>query len=68
MDWHRIEESWKQFNGQIKEKWAKLTDDDLDKIAGRREQLEGKIEERYGKAKDAAREEINNWLRRSIDL
>jgi uncharacterized protein YjbJ (UPF0337 family) len=63
MDWHRIEGNWKQFKGQVKEKWAKLTDDDLEKIAGRREQLEGKIEERYGKAKDAAREEINNWLK-----
>ena len=49
--------------GQFKEKWAKLTDDDLEKIAGRREQLEGKIEERYCKGKDAAHEEINNWLK-----
>ena len=41
MDWNRIEGSWKQFRGKVKEKWGKLTDDDLALINGRREQLEG---------------------------
>ena len=43
MDWNRIEGNWKQLKGKIKEQWGHLTDDDLDKIAGKREQLEGKI-------------------------
>ena len=43
MDWNRIAGDWKQFTGSVKEKWGKLTDDDLDVINGRREQLEGKI-------------------------
>jgi uncharacterized protein YjbJ (UPF0337 family) len=62
MDWDRIEGSWKQFTGKVKEQWGKLTDDDLTEIDGKREQLEGKIQERYGMAKDEAREQIDNWL------
>ncbi len=42
MDWNRVEGNWKQVKGKVKEKWGNLTDDDLDKIAGRRDQLEGK--------------------------
>ncbi|CCE97881.1 Hypothetical protein SFHH103_03389 [Sinorhizobium fredii HH103] len=48
MDWNRVEGNWKQFKGKVKEQWGKLTDDDLDQIAGKRDQLEGKIQERYG--------------------
>jgi uncharacterized protein YjbJ (UPF0337 family) len=50
--------------GKIKEQWGHLTDDDLDKIAGRREQLEGKIQERAGITKDAARKDVDDWLNR----
>lgn len=63
MDWNRIEGNWKQLKGQIKEKWANLTDDDLEKIAGRRDQLEGKIQERYGIGQDAVRKDIDTWLK-----
>ena len=49
---------WMQFKGQIKEKWGQLTDDDLDTIAGQRDQLVGRIQERYGLAKD----EVNRQL------
>lgn len=55
------EGNWMQVKGKIKEQWGKLTDDDLDVIAGKRDQLEGKIQERYGKAKDEARREIDDW-------
>ena len=51
MDWNRVEGNWKQFKGQIKEKWGNLTDDDLDRVAGQRDQLEGVIQERYGRTK-----------------
>ena len=43
MDWNRVEGNWKQVKGKVKEKWGKLTDDDLDVINGRRDQLEGKF-------------------------
>ena len=49
--------------GTVKEKWGKLTDDDLTLIDGRRDHLEGKIQERYGFAKDQARKEIEDWYR-----
>ena len=48
--WDRVEQ-WKQFVGKVKEKWAQLTDDDLTQINGNREQLEGKIQARYGTAR-----------------
>ena len=53
----------KQFGGRVKEKWGKLTDDDLAVINGRRDQLEGKIQERYGIAKDQVRSDVDTWLR-----
>lgn len=61
MDWNRVEGSWKQISGMVKEKWGKLTDDDIDVINGRREQLEGKIQERYGYSKDQIKKEIDDW-------
>jgi uncharacterized protein YjbJ (UPF0337 family) len=63
MDWNRIEGNWKQFKGRAKEKWGRLTDDDLDVINGRQEQLEGKIQERYGFAKDQAKKDVEDWFR-----
>lgn len=62
MDWNRVEGNWKQLKGKIREKWASLTDDDLEKINGKREQFEGMIQERYGIAQDAARRDVDNWL------
>jgi uncharacterized protein YjbJ (UPF0337 family) len=63
MNWDRIEGNWKRFAGNAKEQWGKLTDDDLDVINGRREQLEGKLQSQYGYAKDKARMEVDNWLK-----
>jgi uncharacterized protein YjbJ (UPF0337 family) len=63
MDWTRVEGNWKQIKGRAKERWGKLTDDDLTAIAGRRDQLEGMIQERYGYAKEKARKEIEDWTR-----
>jgi uncharacterized protein YjbJ (UPF0337 family) len=61
MDWNRVEGNWKQFKGKVKEQWGRLTDDDLDVIAGHRDQLEGKIQERYGIARDQVRKDIDDW-------
>jgi uncharacterized protein YjbJ (UPF0337 family) len=63
MNWDRIEGNWKQFSGRVKEKWGQLTDDDIAKVNGQREQLEGVIQERYGYGKDKAREEVDRWSR-----
>ena len=64
MDWNRVEGNWKQFKGKVKEQWGKLSDDDLDQIAGKRDQLEGKIQERYGIEKDRVRRDIDDWYGR----
>jgi uncharacterized protein YjbJ (UPF0337 family) len=48
MNWDQITGNWKQFTGKIKEKWGKLTDDDLKVVAGKRDQLAGLLQERYG--------------------
>ncbi len=61
MNWDRIEGNWKQAKGKIKEQWGKLTDDHLDTIGGKRDQLVGKIQEHYGVAKDEAERQVNDW-------
>ena len=61
MNWDRVQGNWKQFTGQAKEKWGQLTDDDMTKINGQRDQLEGLLQERYGYAKDKAKEEVDSW-------
>ncbi|TCL05711.1 MULTISPECIES: CsbD family protein [Sodalis] len=53
--------NWKQFKGKMKEQWGKLTDDDLTVVEGKRDQLIGKIQERYGYGKEAAEKEVSNW-------
>lgn len=67
MNWDRIEGSWKQLSGQAKEQWGKLTDDDLDVVAGRRDQLAGKIQAHYGVAKEDAEKQIAEWQRKASD-
>jgi uncharacterized protein YjbJ (UPF0337 family) len=61
MNWDRIEGEWKQMKGSVKEQWGKLTDDDLDVAAGKRDQLVGKVQNRYGIAKDEAEKQIDDW-------
>lgn len=59
MNWDRIEGGWKQFSGKVKEQWGKLTDDDLTEISGKRDQLSGKLQARYGMAKDEAERQLD---------
>ena len=68
MDWNRIEGNWKQFKGKVKEQWGKLTDDDLDVIAGKRDQLLGRIQQRHGIAKDEAERQVETFERRNPDF
>ncbi len=67
MNWDLIEGNWKQAVGHVKEQWGKLTDDDIDVVAGRRDQLAGKLQERYGLAKDDAEKQIAEWQRKATD-
>jgi uncharacterized protein YjbJ (UPF0337 family) len=62
MNWDRIEGNWKQFSGKAQQQWGKLTNDDLDVVEGRRNELVGKIQERYGIAKDEAEKQVDTWL------
>ncbi|PIJ48420.1 hypothetical protein BL250_15805 [Erwinia sp. OLTSP20] len=55
--------NWKEFKGKVKEKWGKLTDDDMQIINGKRDQLIGKIQARYGYEKDRAEKEVSDWER-----
>ncbi len=61
MNWDTIQGNWKQFQGNVREQWGKLTDDDLEVIAGKRDKLSGKIQERYGVAKEEAERQIEQF-------
>jgi len=52
---------WTQLKGQVREQWGKLTNDDIDEVQGRSEQLVGKIQERYGVARDEAQRQVDSW-------
>ena len=61
MNWDRVEGNWKQFKGKVRETWADLSDDDIERMAGKRDQLVGRIQERYGIAKDEAERQVDDW-------
>ena len=61
VNWDQIEGKWKQFSGSARERWGKLTDDDFKMVAGKRENLVGRIQERYGLAKEEAEKQANEW-------
>jgi len=61
MNWDRIEGNWKQLKGKVKEQWGKLTDGDIDVIAGKRDQLIGKIQEQYGISKEEAEKQVDRF-------
>jgi len=61
MNWDQVKGNWKQVTGKVKEKWGQLTDDDLTAIAGKRDQLVGKLQERYGYGKEQAERELDDF-------
>jgi len=63
MNWDQMEGKWKQMKGSVKSRWGKLSDDDLDVIAGQKDQLVGRIQERYGIQKEQAQQEVDEWNR-----
>ena len=61
MNWDQVSGNWKQIKGQVKERWGKLTDQDITTIEGKRDQLVGKLQERYGIAKQEAEDELKRF-------
>jgi len=61
MNSDQISGNWKQLKGKVKEQWGKLTDDDMTTVEGQRDQLVGRIQERYGIAKEQAEEQVARW-------
>jgi uncharacterized protein YjbJ (UPF0337 family) len=64
VNWDQIKGKWTQFKGKAREQWGDLTDDDLKKAKGNREQLAGLIQERYGIAKEEAERQVDEWSRK----
>ena len=67
MNWDIIEGNWTSAKGKVREQWGRLTDDDLDVIAGKRDQLIGMLQNRYGKGKDAVEKEVAEYEARNGD-
>jgi uncharacterized protein YjbJ (UPF0337 family) len=63
MNWDELQGNWTQFKGAVREKWGELTDDDLDRIAGNREQLVGRLQERYGIMREEAERNADDFVR-----
>jgi uncharacterized protein YjbJ (UPF0337 family) len=61
MNWDTVKGDWKQFKGKVKESWGKLTDDDLDVIAGKRDQLVGMLQRSYGIAREEAESQVRQF-------
>jgi uncharacterized protein YjbJ (UPF0337 family) len=61
MNWDRAEGNWKQLKGKVKQQWGKLTDDEIDQIAGKRDELVGRIQHSYGVSKDEADKQLRDW-------
>lgn len=62
MNWDQLEGQWHQVKGNLQSKWAKLTDDDVAHVSGKKEVLIGKLQERYGILKDEAEKQADEWI------
>jgi uncharacterized protein YjbJ (UPF0337 family) len=63
MNWDQVRGNWTEIVGVVKEKWGKLTDDDLLRVAGKRDQLSGVLQQRYGFVKEQAERELDDFIR-----
>ncbi|MFZ0592106.1 MAG: CsbD family protein [Bryobacteraceae bacterium] len=61
MNWDQVEGKWKQLKGSAKQRWGKLTDDDLTRISGKKDELVGRIQERYGITREEAQRQADLW-------
>jgi uncharacterized protein YjbJ (UPF0337 family) len=65
MNWDQIEGQWHEMMGRVKTRWARLTDNDLANVSGKKESLVGAIQQRYGIAKEAADRQVDDWITRA---
>jgi len=63
VNWDEIKGKWHQFQGSIRAKWGELTDDEIAEMDGNREKMVGKIQEKYGVAKDEAEKQVDEWTK-----
>ncbi|HUJ03369.1 MAG TPA: CsbD family protein [Rhizomicrobium sp.] len=68
MNWQEVQGKWKEYSGKARERWGRLSDDDLEKIAGQRDQLVGKIQQSYGIAKDEAERQVREFERAADNM
>ena len=68
MNWDQVEGKWKQAKGSVKQQWGKLTDNDLDYIAGKRDNFVGKLQERYGMATEEAQKRADEWCKQQKEM
>jgi uncharacterized protein YjbJ (UPF0337 family) len=68
MNWDQVKGQWNQMKGSVRKQWSKLTDDDINVIAGERDRLVGKIQERYGISKEEVERQIANWNPQLADV
>lgn len=61
MNWDIVQGNWTQWKGRLKEKWGDLTDDDIQMLDGKKDQIAGKLQERYGIARDEAEKQLDEW-------
>lgn len=61
MNWDQVKGNWTEFKGKVKQQWGELTDDDLDRMAGQRDQLIGQIQKRYGTTREEAERRVADW-------
>lgn len=59
--WDKVKGNWKQFTGSVRQRWGELTDDEVAQVEGEREKLAGKIQEKYGVAREEANRQIDEW-------
>ena len=63
MNWEQVEGQWKQLRSDVKSRWAKFTDDDLGTLSVKKDDIVGKIQERYGVMKEDAERQVDQWIR-----
>lgn len=65
MNWDIVQGNWNQWKGKAQQEWGRLTEDDIERADGNREELKGIIQERYGIAKDEAEKQLDAWLEKA---
>jgi len=63
MNWDHVQGKWSELKGQVKTKWAKLTDDDMTLIGGKFDEIVGRLQQRYGHTRDAAEREVDTFIK-----